>query len=219
VKNNKTRKIRIAIIGEYNYANPMHGAINLALDHASNTLGISLDYYWFKSTEFQESACVIDSWSGIWICPTIENEDIYINIIKDYTTYNIPVLITEHGFYLFLKNYIPSNKYISYSKEKILQTINVVPISDALKKIFNDHFRTEITQHKLGIPQDIRYSLEQNIIDTEATDEQGNIEVLSLKGHPFFVVVQHSPQATSTAKDAHPLICAFINICASELSL
>jgi len=44
-------RVRIAIIGDYNFTFNAHHATNLALDHATDFLEIEVNYYWIRVQE------------------------------------------------------------------------------------------------------------------------------------------------------------------------
>jgi len=213
--NNK--RLRLAIIGEYNYSDPLHYATNLSLDHVGNQLDILIDYYWFSFWEFEQVSNTLTSWDGLWIRPSSKHNSKRIkNVISYCASIKTPTLVTELGFHFFIEQLLSTKTTSPYLQEISLQEQKVIPKSDSMLTLFNHHFRIELTQHRHIIPKNIQYSLEEHFIDTESYDEHGNIEIVSLKDHPFFVVAQHAPQATSTAENAHPLLCAFINICSDH---
>ncbi len=41
-------------------------------------------------------------------------------------------------------------------------------------------------------------------------DEQGEVRIVELRDHPFFVATLFLPQVTSSAGEPHPLIAAFL---------
>ena len=43
--------IKIAIIGDFNFAYNAHHATNLSLDHSSNFLEEEINYYWIRPSE------------------------------------------------------------------------------------------------------------------------------------------------------------------------
>ena len=46
-----SHRLKIAIIGDYNFTFNSHQATNLALDHAEYFLELDVNYYWIKINE------------------------------------------------------------------------------------------------------------------------------------------------------------------------
>ena len=219
--------LRIAIIGDFNFTYNAHHATNLALDHAGRFLEIEVNYYWiklaeatqFKTQQFQE-------YDGIWISPgPYKNIFFLTGIIDQVVQAKLPTFITGDGFKSLIDVLI--NRYnLNPNGEKLIsdnlvegeqfERVEVVPNSDALIKIYENHSPIELTSSRFSLyPQLLNYLLGE-LIDIEGYNQFEEAEIISLKKYPFFVACGFCPQISSTREIPHPLVYTFIKACISK---
>ena len=113
--------LRIAIIGDYNFAYHSHNATNQALQHAEKVLDQPINYYWLNERECTETpTSFYESYDGIIIAPGPYQHPFYFNsIIKNLIDKDIPVLGTGECFKLLIEAYF-SDLGFDLNSEKII---------------------------------------------------------------------------------------------------
>lgn len=216
--------LKIAIIGDFNFTYNAHHATNLALDHAGHFLEIEINYYWIKLAEASNNKNhPLKEYDGIWFSPgPFKNIFFMSGIIDQVIEYKIPTFITGEGFKSFIDVLVHRNN-LNPNGEKLIsdnlvegnqfEKLEVIPFSQALIKIYENHNPIELTSSRYSLyPQLLNYLLDE-IIDIEAFNQFEEAEIISLKGHPFFVACGFSPQISSTREIPHPLVYTFVKAC------
>jgi len=98
-------RLKIAIIGDYNFTFNAHHATNLALDHASIFLDLEMSYYWIRIQEVaQQKVAFFDTYDAFWIAPGPYLNPFFLHgIFSRLTQLNKPVLVTGEAYKLFLE--------------------------------------------------------------------------------------------------------------------
>jgi CTP synthase (UTP-ammonia lyase) len=218
-------RLKIAVIGDFNFTYNSHHATNLALEHSQNLLELEMNVYWlrvheaatFKAAQFQD-------FDALLVAPgPYENVFFLSGVIDAIIQLDIPVLITGDAFKTFVEVLIAQNNINGYSEKLIsdnlasadnFEKVEIYPVSSMLKRMYNDMSRIELTSARYSLyPQLLNY-LENEIIDVEAQNQFEDAEIISLKNHPFCVASMSLPQICSTREMPHPLISSFVNLAA-----
>jgi len=212
--------IKIGIIGDYNYDYNAHQATNIAIDHTVNQLKAKVDYYWIRTQEaanFKRSQ--MKKYDAIWVASGPFESNFFIQhalqIIMETQT---PVLITGEAYRFFIDHIVQQHQ-LNPQQEKVLSTnlnveakfeqIEVKPLSENLKTLYDDEIRTEFTASRFSIYPHFLALLKDGIIDIEAINQLEDPEIISLKSRNFCVASMSLPQVSSTREHPHPLITAF----------
>lgn len=213
--------MRIAIIGDYNFTYNTHHATNLAIDHASQFLEIECNYYWIKINEFvqlkQQQQLEYDAY---WIGPgPYKNQFYLLKIIEQLIQFKAPVLLTGESYYQLFETLIQLNN-LNKSSEKLIsdnliagsvfEKVEIVPQSDALKKLYENHSITELSSSRYSLYPKLIEQLSESVIDIEALNQFEDPEIISLKNNNFFLACAFCPQISSTREIPHPLIYTFL---------
>lgn len=220
-----SKSIKIAIIGDFNFTYNTHHATNLAIDHATRYLEIEINYYWLKLEEAVHlKPTHWKEYDGVWIGPGPYKNGFYLNGIMDQILkLKVPSFVTGDAFRIVIESFIQKNN-LNPNGEKLIsenlvdgthfERVEIIPASKNLNKIYENHNTIELTASRFSLyPQLLDYLLTE-VIDIEAYNQYDEAEILSLKGHPFFVLCAFCPQISSTREIPHPLVNAFLNICA-----
>lgn len=215
-------RMKIAIVGDFNFSYNSHHATNLAIEHSENFLDTEISYYWIRISE--ASSMKISQWNNyaaIWFAPgPFENVFFLNNVIRSTLETNLPIFITGDAFQTFIEILI-ENYNLNPNKEKLISdnlvignsfhNVEVYPVSDNLKKIYHNEVRTELSSTRYSLyPQLINY-LKDDVMDIEALNQFEEPEIVSLKNHDFCVASMFSPQICSTREMPNPLITTFLN--------
>lgn len=223
---------RIAIIGEFNPASRSHGALNASLDHIKTRFGFDFDYTWVDTTDVENSgSSLLDAFAGFWSAPG----GLFLSLqgTLDAITYarknNIPHLATCGGFQHTIleyarnvldikeaghEDYTPeaSSLVISRLTCALHGTSGKVYVSSATKA-YESYRRTEIEENFLcnfGVSPLFAERLTQAALIISGIDQAGEVRILELPAHRFYVATLFVPHTRSTPDAPHPLIRDFV---------
>ncbi len=81
--------------------------------------------------------------------------------------------------------------------------------------VYNDDIIEERHRHRYEYNNKYKEQLENaGMLTTGVNPETGLVEIIEVKGHPWFVGVQYHPEYKSTVANPHPLFIAFIDAAA-----
>ena len=214
--------LKIAIIGDFNFTYNAHHATNLAIEHAAHLLEVEVDYYWIRVHE--AAGLKVNKYSGfdgVLLAPGPYENAFFLNeVLKTILEAQVPILITGLGFKTFLEvvikmyNLNPSQEKVisnNLAAEDHFEKVEVIPITESLKKLYQHSNRLELTNSRYSIYPDILKVLKEEVIDVEGVNQFDEPEVISLKSRQFCVASMSLPQVCSTKEAPHPLISAFLN--------
>jgi len=214
VHTQKNTPLRLAIIGDYSFADPLHFATNQALDHARSFLDIPVNYYWIRLSETNNTTIFNESWDGFILPPNPGNEySLVHDSIAFLTRLKKPTLLTGQSFQVFINLLANKKNGIEIPSKHKLTSTSIIPHSSTFINLFNKETRIELTNNFYPVDQSAIDLLAQTTIDIDAFDSQGVAAIISLKNHPFFIATRHAPQACSDPQYAHPLLYTFIKAC------
>lgn len=213
--------LRIAIIGDYNFAYHSHNATNQALQHAENVLEQSINYYWLNERECTEQLDnFYESYDGIIIAPGPYQQPFYfqsiIAVLMEKT--DIPVLGTGECFRILVQTYFSSLGF-DLNAERIISDnlvngnqftgITLSHFSDEFEKLYLNRGIAEYSSSRYSIlPQ---YSeLMMKHFEIGARNQYFDPEILKLKDHNFFLFTMYCPQIISTTDLPHPIFTYFV---------
>lgn len=81
--------------------------------------------------------------------------------------------------------------------------------------------RTAVEQFKCnyGLNEKYRTQLAKDNLKIAGTDPDQNVRIIELADHPFFIATLFLPQLTSTPRQPHPLIKAYLETIAARLPI
>ena len=212
--------LRIAIIGDYNFAYHSHNATNQALQHSEKVLDQAINYYWLNERECTEQIDnFYESYDGIIIAPGPYQQPFYFNtIIAVLMEKNIPVLGTGECFRILVQTYF-SNLGFDLNTERIISEnlvdgnqftgITLSHFEDEFEKLYLNRGVAEYSSSRYSIlPQ---YSeLMTKDFEIGARNQYFDPEILKLKDHSFFLFTMYCPQIISSADLPHPIFTYFV---------
>jgi CTP synthase (UTP-ammonia lyase) len=89
------------------------------------------------------------------------------------------------------------------------QTIKILPNS-LLHQAYGCDEATEQFACSYGLNPQFRYKIEKGGLKVTGTDLDGEVRVVELSDHPFYVATLFVPQVSSQPANPHPLIFAFL---------
>lgn len=212
--------LRIAVIGDYNFAYHSHNATNQALQHCEDVLDVSINYYWVNERECcEENLNFTEDYDAVLVAPGPYQHTFYFqSIISKLLQNQIPVLGTGDCFKILVEEYFHS-KGFDQQHEKIISD-NLVEgnyftgiVLDQLlgefSKLYRNKATTEYSSSRFSILPQYSEILNQGF-EIGARNQFFDPEILKAKEHPFFVFTMFCPQIVSTKDLPHPIFTAFI---------
>tara|TARA_B110000037_G_scaffold59264_1_gene72458 strand:- start:24768 stop:25460 length:693 start_codon:yes stop_codon:yes gene_type:complete len=212
--------LRIAVIGDYNFAYHSHNATNQALQHAEQVLDQPINYYWLNERECTEQLDnFYDTYDGIIIAPgPYQTPFLFQSIIKTLIDKDVPVLGTGECFKILIETYF-TNLGLDLKSERVISESLVV--GNQFTGVTLDRFSAEFSKLYLnrGVAEysSSRYSIlpqysELLTKDFEigARNQYFDPEILKHKSHNFFLFTMFCPQIVSSADIPHPIFTYFV---------
>lgn len=220
--------LRIAIIGDYNFAYHSHNATNQALQHASEVLEIRLNYYWLNERECcEENNNFYQEYDGVLIAPGPYRQPFYFkSIITTLLDKKIPVFGTGDCFKILVETYFQKQE-ISTGSDKIISEnlidgnyftgITLEKFSNEFRKIYANKGTTEYSSSRFSLLPQYTELLSERF-EIGARNQYFDPEIIKSISHPFFVFTMFCPQITSTKDIPHPLFIYFVKSVQKQLT-
>jgi CTP synthase (UTP-ammonia lyase) len=235
-----TPKIRIALIGDYRASVTAHAAIPPAVDLAAKSLDIEVEPVWIHTSRLTspEEFHSLRGYQGIWCVPAspYANTEGAISAISLARAEGIPFLGTcggfQHALIEYFRNVIgaadaahaelnpeaehPVISKLSCSLVEVTGTIHLTPGSLAERLYGTDRVK-EGYRCNYGLNPRFAQSIHDRAdLQVEGTDEAGDIRIIRLRHHPFFLMTLFQPERSSMKGLVHPLIREFVSASARE---
>ena len=226
--------LRIAIVGDRDAAFPPHPATDTALEHASLATGLPLDAQWIATDAF----AAMDAQTAhralgdaVIVAPgsPYRSMDGALRAVRIAREGGLPLLGTCGGFQHvvleFARHVLGLRDAAHAEYDPYASRLFIVPLSCSLagrampvtvlpETISARAYgrQTVVEQYYCNFGLDPRYALDLDRagLRTAALDGDGEVRILELAGHPFFVATLFVPQLTSSMADPHPLLVSFL---------
>jgi CTP synthase (UTP-ammonia lyase) len=227
-----TRKV--ALIGEYSPDVKAHRAIPIALEMASEDTGCEVVAEWAPTSEVEGNAEQrMSGYDALWCVPgsPFASFEGALDAIRYARETGVPFLGTCGGFQHALIEYArnvlgireadhaesnpdASILFISPLVCSLVNTKGIVRLKDG-SRIREIYGRSEVEEEyscSFGLNPEYRSLLEKGEMRITAVDENDEVRVVELAGHPFFIGTLYQPERAALAGIKHPLIKAFAEV-------
>jgi CTP synthase (UTP-ammonia lyase) len=219
-------KRSIAILGEYNRNFQPHVSTSAAIKHSRS---VSVDATWLSTEEIDET--LFESFSGIWVAPgsPYKNMNKTLWAIRYARENGVPCFGTCGGFQHLIIEYARNvlgfmdashAEYDPYASNLFISQLECALSGRAMELTFSPGSRvaeiygaTTVTEEyycNFGVNPNHISLLKSGPLKITGSDSEGEIRVIELPGHPFFLGTLFVPQTRSTAEQPHPLVTAFM---------
>ena len=217
------------MLGEFSPVFAPHVATNAAIAHACALHGLKIDPAWVSTEAADDS--LFDEFDGVWIAPgsPYKNFAKTLAAIRRARENGVPCFGTCGGFQHMIVEYArnvlgfadaqhaeydPTASRLFVSKLACSlagreMDLRLVPDS-AVAKIYGATCVREKYYCNFGVNPDCVDVLKSGPLKISGSDAEGEVRVIELPGHPFFVGTLFVPQARSTPENSHPLVTAFL---------
>jgi CTP synthase (UTP-ammonia lyase) len=220
---------KLAILGEYQPSNETHLATDAAIRHSSDALGASVDAEWVPTARIDPD--LFERYDAIWVAPGSPYEDMHkaLVAIRHAREHSVPTFGTCGGFQHMVIEYARNAlgfadahhaEYNPYASDLFISrlecslvgrdmALDFVPGS-LVAEVYGALTASEAYYCNFGVnPQKVAL-LKSGALRVTGSDHEGEVRVIELPGHPFFVGTLFVPQVRSRAERPHPLVTAFI---------
>ena len=226
--------MRIAVIGEFDPAFPPHPATTAACLHASGALKRDVEPVWVSTTDVTPN--VIREFHGIWVAPgsPYKNLENTLAAIRYAREAGVPCLGTcggvQHMILEYARNVLgfidaQHAEYDPYASNLFVTELDcslagrelVIHFKPGSKigAIYGTDKAAEKYYCNFGVNPEKIPLLSSNDLRITGSDVEGEVRVIELPQHPFFVGTLYVPQLQSVPDKPHPLVMAFLRACDS----
>ena len=219
----------IALLGEYNPSFKPHLATNAAIEHSALESGADVGATWVSTEEID--GCLFEPFSGIWVTPgsPYKNLDKTLWAIREARENGIPCLGTCGGFQHIIIEYARNvlgfkdaqhAEYDPYASSLFISHLAcslagremqlVFSPDSQVAAIYDATLATEEYYCNFGVNPDKVSLLTGSALRISGSDAEGELRVIELPDHPFFLGTLFVPQTRSTTGNPHPLVNAFL---------
>lgn len=227
--------LEIAILGEFNPEFPPHPATDAAIQHSARLLDVPIHGKWLSTAEIQPET--LKPYAGIWIAPgspykSLENTLLAIRYARENA---VPCFGTcggcQHMIIEYARNVLGYRdaqhaEYDPYASTLFISSLTCslagremrlafVPDSK-VAHIYGSLGATEQYYCNFGVNPDVVPLLKRGAMRFVGSDVEGEIRVVELPEHPFFIATLFVPQMRSQAGYPHPLVTAFLSAAAER---
>jgi CTP synthase (UTP-ammonia lyase) len=227
-----TPTVRIALIGDYNSAVKAHVAIPQALAMAGNACGCAVEPVWFTTDQIlAKHAAHFDEYHGFWCVPAspYASMDGALAAIRFARERRQPYLGTCGGFQHALIEYARNVLGFAEADHAESNPHSAMPIISGLACALRE--RTESIRllrdsrmHRLygaleieeeyncgfGPNAQFAHLFERPELRITGRNEAGDMRIIELAEHPFFVATLFQPERSALRGKQHPMTTAFI---------
>ena len=219
----------IFILGEFSEDNPTHLATNDAIKHSADFLTIKPDFQWVHTDLLNLEA--LDRAGGIIVAPgsPYANMNTVLEAIKIARLNGIPCLGTCGGFQHIIietarnvlgyqdadhaeSNPYASTLFISRLACSLVGRTMELKFAEGSKvaNIYGTESAEESFYCNFGVNPEYVPLLKKSSLVISGSDSEGEVRVVEIPSHPFFIGTLYVPQARSTPERPHPMINSFL---------
>jgi CTP synthase (UTP-ammonia lyase) len=229
--------VRIALVGDRSANVRAHARIPVIIDALLTREGIAVDPYWIATPDVGQGD--LSGFDAIWLVPgsPYESTDGALAAVRTAREQHIPFLGTCGGFQHALVEYardvcgrpsVENAEVAPEAAEHLIvplecsllgheEAVMVVPGTLAAK-ISAPGRRTERYHCNYGLNPDYLELLTDGGLRFSGFDDDGQVRIAELPGHPFFVCTLFQPELHGDGTQPHPIIRAFVVAAAERVA-
>jgi CTP synthase (UTP-ammonia lyase) len=233
-----TARVRLGVVGDYDAASETHRATTQACHHAALARGLEVGVAWLPTADLAGDVERIRDFDGVWVAPgsPYRSLDGALAAIRVAREHAIPLIGTCGGFQHVVLEYarnvlgVRDAHHAEY--DPYASTLFVTPLACALAgqtmsveiiagssaaRAYGTTSATERYYCNFGLNSEYLPRLQAAGLVVSGVDQDGEVRIVELRDHPFFVATLFVPQVSSARGTPHPLVTAFVDAaCASR---
>ena len=223
--------MKLAIIGDFRKENATHVATNRAIQDSLNGFGFGMEVDWVKTATIPgHIGDITGYYDGFLIAPgsPYASMEGVLDVIRFARENRVPTLGTCGGFQHmaieFARNVLgvedaghaETDPYASrlvvtpLTCSLVGQCLDVIVSPGTKAYVLAGPSLSENYYCNFGLNPDYQQAIHDAGFRISATDDKGEVRVLELEGHPFFMGTLFVPQAGSTPERPHPIVSGFL---------
>jgi len=222
-------KRQIAILGEFTPSFAPHAATNAAIAHACAAGGLDVRASWISTEAIDAS--LFTQFDGIWVAPgsPYKNMNQTLWAICQARENGVPCFGTCGGFQHIILEYARNvlgfadaqhAEYDPYASRLFISRLACSLVGREMElrlqpdsqvaRIYGTVQTRERYYCNFGVAPDAVELLKSGPLRVVGSDAEGEVRVIELPSHPFFIGTLFVPQTLSTPEKPHPLVTAFL---------
>lgn len=225
---------RIGLIGDYDAQVTAHVAIPQAIRLAAEDLGTPVGFDWIPTLSLvQDAGQTLSEYQGLWSVPASPYDSMQgaLNGIRFAREQRIPFLGTcggfQHMIIEFARNVLGLTDADHAEENPAASLLLVAPLTCSVSEQFNTFKLTPATKVRniygtdeiveqygicnYGLNPEYAPLLEQAGLRMAGVDFAGEVRIMELDQHPFFVGTLFQPERSALKQLVHPLIRTFLH--------
>lgn len=219
----------IAILGEYSPDFPPHPATDNALAHSFQLLGVEPEVQWVSTDDVSNQ--LFNSHQAIWVAPGSPYKNLAktLGAIRYARENHVPCFGTCGGFQHMILEYARSvlnfedaqhAEYDPYASRLFISELECSLAGRTMRiRLAADSFVANVYGQKtfeeeyycnFGVNPVHAGRFKDGPLNVVGSDSEGEIRIVELPNHPFFVGTLFVPQLRSTPHKPHPLVTEFV---------
>ncbi len=219
----------VALIGEYTPTFQPHISTVSAIEHSRSLLNSEIEGKWVSTEDIDEH--LFQRFSAIWVAPgsPYKNMEKTLWAISYARENRIPCFGTCGGFQHLVIEYARNvlgfkdaqhAEYDPYSSDLFISQLacslagREMPLTfepnSRVAQIYDAVCATEQYYCNFGVNPKVVPILKSGDLKITGSDDEGEIRVVELPNHPFFIGTLFVPQTRSTSENPHPLVTEFL---------
>jgi CTP synthase (UTP-ammonia lyase) len=219
---------RVALVGDRSANVSAHTRIPVIIDALASRESIAIDPYWIATPDAAE--CELDGFDAIWLAPGSPYESTAgaLAAVRAAREGGIPFLGTcggfQHALLEYARNVCGLTRVENAEVTPEAALCLIIPLDCPLKgheeavmavpgtlaaKISGPGRRTERYHCSYGLNQRYLELLTARGLRFSGFDDSGEVRIVELPGHPFFMGTLFQPELQGDGTQPHPVIRAF----------
>ncbi|MGB3789509.1 MAG: hypothetical protein WA949_15980 [Phormidesmis sp.] len=223
--------LRVAILAEYSPTFKPHVATDTAIAHACEQQSLSVNSEWVSTEDINPS--LLKALSGIWVAPgsPYKNTDKTLEAIRYAREHHVPCLGTcggfQHMILEYARNVLQYKDAQSEENDPYASQLFISQLACSLagrtmhlqfkegsqvSEIYGSLSAEEEYYCNFGINPQYVSILSSSSLEVVGSDYEGEVRVIEIPTHPFFIGTLFVPQTRSKSNAPHPLVTAFLSM-------
>ena len=224
----------IALLGEYDSTFTPHVATGMGIRHSSALLGTAIESEWVSTQDIDES--LFSRYSGLWVAPgsPYKNLERTLWALECARKNNVPCFGTCGGFQHMVLEYARNvlhyedaqhAEYNPYASTLFISRLTcslegremelTFASGSQVAEIYGSTSAREEYYCNFGVDPGKVELLASSGLRISGSDSEGEVRVIELPEHPFYLGTLFVPQTRSTERQPHPLVTAFVQAVAA----
>jgi CTP synthase (UTP-ammonia lyase) len=226
-----TRSLHVAVIGDFDATFAPHVATGEALRHAAASLDVEVRVTWAATTPLETDLAPVEAADALWCAPGSPYRSLLgaVRALRHGRERAVPTFGTCGGFQHVVIEYARNvlrfddaqhAEYDPYGSRLFIARLacslkgRTLPIRlDPASFAASLYGATEVREQyycDFGLNPVHRPALHDSGLRVAGVDGDGEVRVLEVREHPFYVATLFVPQLRSTPECPHPLVTGFL---------